>query len=360
MDIGKIGKIDLAAFEQFLLHRLGKPDDRLIVPPLTGVDAAVIRVNAEEVLIVAEDPIFPMPGKGYEDFGYYTVHIGASDVAVMGVKPQFLSYTLLMPPKTTDAEFRQIVDSIHTTALDLGMTIVGGHTGYYPAVTVPTIGGITVFSFAREGEYVTPKGARVGDAVIVTKGPAVETVGILATLYEEELSRTFTPSFIERAKGYMEKMSVVVDALTAMEAGGVHGMHDATEGGVLGGLFEVANASQVGMWIEESRFIWTEEIEGICRYFQIDPLLSIAEGTLIIVCESSAASRILQSLEGKGIPASIVGEVVPISQGRKIKRRSGAIEDLRIPEQDPFWPVFFRGVSGQGTGTGQGTGEVRP
>lgn len=348
MEMGKIGKIDLAAFEQFLLHRLGKPDDRLIVPPLTGVDAAVIKVSGDEVLILAEDPIFPMPGKGYEDFGYYTVHIGASDVAVMGVKPQFISYTLLMPPHTTDMEFRQIVDSIHTAALELGMTIVGGHTGYYPAVTVPTIGGITVFSFAKEGEYVTPRGAQVGDAVIVTKGPAVETVGILATLYEEELSRTFTSTFIEQAKGYMKKMSVVTDALTAMEAGGVHGMHDATEGGVLGGLFEVANASNVGMWIDESRFIWTEEMEGICNYFQIDPLLSIAEGTLIIVCESSRASPILQALNRKGISASIVGEVLPPSRGKKIKRRTGTIEELRIPEQDPFWPCFFKGVSSSG------------
>ncbi len=353
MEIGKIGKIDLAAFEQFLLHRLGKPDDRLIVPPLTGVDAAVLKVNTDEVLILAEDPIFPMPGKGYEDFGYYTVHIGASDVAVMGVKPQFISYTLLMPPHTTDGDFRQIVDSIHTAALELGMTIVGGHTGYYPAVTVPTIGGITVFSFAKEGEYVTPRDAQVGDAVIVTKGPAVETVGILSTLYEEELSRTFTASFIEQAKGYMKKMSVVTDALTAMEAGGVHGMHDATEGGVLGGLFEVANASNVGMWIEESNFIWTEEIEGICNYFQIDPLLSIAEGTLIIVCESSKASPVLQALNNKGIPASIVGEVLPPSRGKKIKRRTGTIEDLRIPEQDPFWPCFFKGISSSGKKEGQ-------
>lgn len=349
METGKIGKIDLRTFEQFLLQRLGKPDSRLIVPPLTGVDAAVIKVNADQVLILAEDPIFPMPGKGYEDFGYYTVHIGASDVAVMGVKPEFISYTLLMPPNTKDSEFQQIVDSIHTAALELGMTIVGGHTGYYPAVTVPTIGGITVFSFAREGEYVTPRGAKVGDAVIVTKGPAVETVGILATLYEEELSHTFTPDFIERAKGYMKKMSVVTDALTAMEAGGVHGMHDATEGGVLGGLFEVANASGVGMWIEESSFVWTEEIEGICRYFQIDPLLAIAEGTLIIVCESRAASEILEALKQKEIPASIVGEVRKPSEGQKIKRRNGTIEALRIPDQDPFWPCFFKGLSRGGT-----------
>ena len=126
-------------------------------------------------------------------------------------------------------------------------------------------------------------------------------------------------------------------------------MHDATEGGVLGGLFEVANASGVGMWIEESSFVWTEEIEGFCRYFQIDPLLAIAEGTLIIVCESRAASEILEALKQKEIPASIVGEVRKPSEGQKIKRRNGTIEALRIPDQDPFWPCFFKGLSRGGT-----------
>jgi hydrogenase maturation factor len=345
--MNQIGKIDLNTFEQFLLHRLGKPDPRVLVPPLTGVDSAVLKLDTGSVMIVAEDPIFPMPGKDYKDFGWYIVHIGASDVAVMGVKPQYITYTLLMPINTSQEELRQIIDSIHTTALDLEMTILGGHTGYYPAVTVPTVGGITVFSFAKEGEYITPKGAQIGDAVIVTKGPAIETVGLLASLYEEELKEKFSSDFVQRCQGYMKKMSVVKDALTAKAAGGVHAMHDATEGGVLGGLYEVANASGVGMRIDESRFIWTEEIEGICQYFGIDPLQSIAEGTLILTAETSSASNILAALKQEGIEASVVGEVVPRKEGQEIKRRDGTVEKLKIPEQDPFWPIFFKDLEKQ-------------
>ncbi|MBP7495731.1 MAG: AIR synthase family protein [Spirochaetales bacterium] len=345
--MNQIGKIDLNTFEQFLLHRLGKPDPHVLVPPLTGVDSAVLKLDTGSVMIVAEDPIFPMPGKDYKDFGWYIVHIGASDVAVMGVKPQYITYTLLMPINTSQEELRQIIDSIHNTALDLEMTILGGHTGYYPAVTVPTVGGITVFSFAKEGEYITPKGAQIGDAVIVTKGPAIETVGLLASLYEEELKEKFSLDFVQRCQGYMKKMSVVKDALSAKAAGGVHAMHDATEGGVLGGLYEVANASGVGMRIDESRFIWTEEIEGICRYFGIDPLQSIAEGTLILTAETSSAPNILAALKREGIEASVVGEVVPHKEGQEIKRRDGTVEKLKIPEQDPFWPIFFKDLEKQ-------------
>jgi hydrogenase expression/formation protein HypE len=140
-DKPKIGKIDLETFQSFLLQRLGKKDESVLVPPLTGIDAGVVDLGHGQVLIIAEDPIFAVPKQPWEMFGWYTVHIGASDVAVMGVKPRYMTYSLLMPPETTDEDFRTIVDSIHRAALELDIAIVGGHTGYYPGFAAPTIGG---------------------------------------------------------------------------------------------------------------------------------------------------------------------------------------------------------------------------
>src|SRR5665647_3577797 len=117
----KIGKIDEETFTTFLLPRLGKRDDTVIVPPKTGVDAGVIDIGNDKVLIIAEDPIFALPQQPLEMFGWYTVHIGASDVAVMGVKPRYMTYSLLMPPETKEADFRAIVDAIHSAALELSL-----------------------------------------------------------------------------------------------------------------------------------------------------------------------------------------------------------------------------------------------
>jgi hypothetical protein len=116
----KIGKIDLNTFQSFLLQRLGKEDRSVLVPPLTGVDAGIIDIGDGKVLIVAEDPIFAVPGQPWEMFGWYTVHIGASDIAVMGVKPRYMTYSLLMPPETKDEDFKTIVDSIHQGRLRYG------------------------------------------------------------------------------------------------------------------------------------------------------------------------------------------------------------------------------------------------
>jgi hydrogenase maturation factor/predicted fused transcriptional regulator/phosphomethylpyrimidine kinase len=340
----KVGKIDLKTFESYLLKRLGKKDKRVLVPPLTGVDAAVVEINDDKVLIIAEDPIFSIPGQPLEMYGWYTVHIGASDVAVMGVRPEFMTYTLIMPPETPEEDFKTIVNSIHETASSLRIAIVGGHTGFYPGFASPTVGGITVFSVADKGKYVTPKGARPGHDVVLTKGPAVEAVGILAVLREEELVKKYGASIVKKAQKFSKQMSVVKDSLTAMETGGVTAMHDATEGGVIGGLFEVANASSVGMEIDESKFVYPEEIKAVCEAFNIDPVAAIAEGSLILTSEPSYTKKIIKSLRNENIDASVIGKVTDNVNSRFIKRISGETEPLEIPAQDPFWPIFFEAL----------------
>ena len=340
----KIGKIDFDTFSSFLLQRLGKRDDSVIVPPLTGIDAGVIDIGQDKVLIIAEDPIFSIPKQPLEMFGWYTVHIGASDVAVMGVKPRYMTYTLLMPPETSDEEFRTIVGSIHDTALDLEIAIVGGHTGYYPGFAAPTIGGITVFAVAAKDSYVTPAGARPGDEVILTKGPAIEPAGILSVLRERELQEVYPQDLIEGAKALCQQMTVVKDALTAMKAGGISAMHDATEGGVIGGLFEIANASQVGLDIDESLFIYPDEVKMVCEAFGIDPVAAIAEGSLLITALPTHSAGVIKKLKEEGIEASVIGGVTENKEKRIMKRLDGTQVPLEIPRQDPFWPAFFKAL----------------
>lgn len=348
MQDAKIGKIDLDTFTSFLLQRLGKKDDSVIVPPKTGIDAAVIDIGNDKVLIIAEDPIFAIPKQPWEMFGWYTVHIGASDVAVMGIKPRYMTYSLLMPPETKKEDFKTIVDAIHRAALELDITIVGGHTGYYPGFAAPTIGGVTVFAIADKHGYVTPAGAKAGDDVILTKGPAIETAGILSVIREKELLERYPSSLVERAKELCKQMTVVKDAFVAMDSGGVTAMHDATEGGVIGGLFEIASASGAGMEIHEEAFAYPAEVKMVCEAFRIDPVAAISEGSLLITARPNHSEKIVHRLKAAGIEASIIGKVTGDPKKRIIKRLDGTVASLEIPKQDPFWPVFFEGV-GLGT-----------
>jgi hydrogenase expression/formation protein HypE len=340
----KIGKIDEATFRALILRRLGKRDATVLVPPRAGVDAGVVDLGGGKVLVVAEDPIFTMPRLPLETFGWFTVHIGASDVAVMGVRPRYMTYSLLLPPETSAGDLKRIVNSIHRTAVDLGIAVVGGHTGFYPGFQAPTIGGITVFAVARKGEYVTPAGAHPGDEVILTKGPAIETAGLLAALREDELLASHSADLVESAKRLCFRMSVVEDALAAKAAGGVTAMHDATEGGVIGGLFEIAAASGVGMDIDEALFVYPDEVRMVCESFGIDPVTAIAEGSLLIAARPASSGRVVARLRRKGIVSSVIGRVTSDKRRRTLRRRDGRVVPLAIPEQDPFWPAFFKGL----------------
>ena len=340
----KVGKIGIEEFGGFIQKRLGWTDKRVLVPPRPGVDAGVIELDNGKVMVVAEDPIFPAPGLSLDTFGWFTVHIGASDVAVMGVKPQYMTYSLLLPPGTPESDLRTIVDSIHNACRELQIAIVGGHTGYYPTVTVPIVGGISVFAVADKDAYVTPAGARAGDEVILTKGPAIEATGLLAVLYKDALAAEFSAELVSKAMALQKQITVVRDALTAMEAGGVTAMHDATEGGVRGGLFEICDAGGVGMEIDERKFILPKEVSMVCGHLGIDPLDAIAEGSLLITCKRGRSAGIVRRLAKAGIRASVIGTILKGKRTRTIRRLDGTTQPLYVPPQDPFWPAFFRGL----------------
>jgi hydrogenase maturation factor len=339
----KVGKIDLEAFESVLLGRLGAPSARVLVGPRTGIDAAVLDMG-ERCLVVAEDPIFPAVGLPLETFGWFTIHIGASDVAVMGVRPEFASYSLLMPPGTPDEDFRTIADSIHAAALELDIAIIGGHTGYYPVVTAPIIGGITVMGSAPRETIVTPAGARPGDAVLLTKGPAIEATGLLAVLHERALRERFGDAIADAALARCREITVVKDALVARQAGPVTAMHDATEGGVLGGLWEIAEASEVGMAVDAREMLWPEDVAALCELLEIDPLAAIAEGGLLITVPEEAAPEVIDALEAEHIPCTRIGTVLEDSRRRVLTGRDGLEQEIAVPREDPFWAAFFAGI----------------
>jgi len=333
-----IGKVNDDFFRRAILPHTGASQPEVVTGPRMGVDAALLRIG-DLYMAVAEDPVFPGSATDPETFGWITVHIGASDVAVTGIMPRFMTYSLLLPPGTPESYIERTVKSISETARELGISIVGGHTGYYTAVSVPTIGGITVWGFGKEA--VTAAGARPGDKVIITKGAAVETAAILADEAGEWLkSRGVQPALVERARARIREMTVVEDARIAMSVGGVRAMHDATEGGVARGLWEIADASGVGMRIDRSRVPVPEDIAAICSVTGLDPLEVISEGTLLITCAAEKAEEIVAALEARQIPAAIIGDVVDKSQGCLWVEKDGTTRPILPPPVDRFWEVL--------------------
>jgi hydrogenase maturation factor len=206
------------------------------------------------------------------------------------------------------------------------------------------VGGATMVGVGELNEYVTPRFARAGDKIIITKGPAIEACGIFATMFPVLLTAKYGKEFAGKAESIFYKMSVVEDALTAISAGirddGVSSMHDATECGIWGGLYEIAQAAGLGVMIEKEKIVVEECVPEICRLFDIDPYASISEGTLILSCRAHKADEVVRRLAEKGIKASVAGELTEAGQGMRLVE-AGVEKELVHPIVDPFWRAFY-------------------
>jgi hydrogenase maturation factor len=332
----EIGKVDRASFDKIIFPHLGKKDPTVLIGPQHGVDAAAIELPDGSIMVVKEDPTFGLPVL-MPHFGWAIVHICASDVACLGVKPRYLLISLLLPPGTPSGTLMSIWAEVHQECEKLGIAIIGGHTGIYPGIAYPLNGGCTIIGLGTRSQLTPASNAKVGDHIIMTKGPAIEATGILAFQAEKTLQQKFGKETVEKGKAHFFEMTVVADAMIA--APNAHAMHDATEGGVLNGVFEIAAASNTGVTIFEDRITIPAETEQICAHFGIDPLTSISEGTLLIAAAAEKTARILSDLKKGGISAFDVGEITATE--RLLVRRNGQREELRPVAVDPFWAAYF-------------------
>ena len=332
----EIGKVDRTSFDRIIYPRLGKKDKSVLIGPQHGVDAAAIELPDGHILVVKEDPTFGLPVL-MPHFGWAIVHICASDVACLGVKPRYLTISLLLPPGTSDDVLENIWTEVHQECEKLDIAIVGGHTGNYPGIAYPLNGGCTVIGLGEKSQLTPSSNARVGDRIIMTKGPAIEAAGILAFQAEKSLVKKIGQGMTEKGKAHFFEMTVVKDAMIA--GPNAHAMHDATEGGLLNGVYEIAAASQTGVTLYEDSIIIPEETKAICGYFKIDPLISVSEGTLLIAATPQKTPQILADLKKDNIPAWDIGEIT--SGKRVFVRSNGKREELKPVPVDPFWAAYF-------------------
>ncbi len=333
-----LGKIDFNFFDKVIFPRLGAADPNVLLGPRHGVDFGVLRVG-KHVLAFSSDPVFIQPSLGWERAAWFALHILASDVAVSGIPPSHLSIDLNLPPEMTEEVLEVIWDTIHTEAQRLGIAIVGGHTARYAGCSYPMVGGATMFGVGRPEQLADPRNVRPGDLVLISKGPAVETTGLMAVQFPEFIERELGAAALQEAQEIFYQMSVVKDARIASEVGGVVAMHDATECGVLGGLFEMALAGNYGLRIDKEQIVVQEIVRQTCRVFDIDPFKAISEGTLIGVVRAGKAEAIVDALQSQGIMSSVVGEVRPAKEGLTLIE-GGVARPLTHPRVDPFWTRF--------------------
>ena len=269
----------------------------------------------ERYLVAKTDPIT----FATEDIGWYAVNVNANDVACCGATPRWFLATILLPEQTNAGLAERIFEQISAACAQLGVSLCGGHTEITYGLERPIVVGQMLGEMAPAA-MVTTGGAQVGDRLIVTKGIALEGTAIIASEKRSELQELMNDVEIERCIDLLKTpgISVVRDAQIALEAGGVHALHDPTEGGLATGLHELAHAAGVGLIIDQMAVPVLPECKRICDHLGLDPLGLIASGALLIAAAPEASGTITDALHQSGLAATVIGTVVAPSDGCQI------------------------------------------
>jgi hydrogenase expression/formation protein HypE len=317
MYVGKLPRDLLSS----LLQRVHSRDPRVLLGPGIGRDAAVIDTGAPELLVAKSDPI-TFAG---DLIGWYAVHVNANDVACTGARPRWFLASVLLPEGSTselaESVFGQLLDACETLSIEL----VGGHTEVTAGLTHPIIAGAMLGEVPRD-RLVRPDGGRPGDALILTKGIAIEGTGLLAREGARQLARLgVSQRDIEAAARYIldPGISVLNEAMAACDAVKVHAMHDPTEGGLATALHEMSEASDCGMLIDEDSIDVLAQTSALCTAASLDPLGLLASGGLLIAVAEEDLERTLGAVRREGVSARRIGSLASKETGVIMEGKRG-------------------------------------
>lgn len=344
-----LGKIGHHQFELWMKEHCGTARPEVLAGPAFGVDVSVVSISDQLTLVSTSDPLSLIPSLGLQESAWLSVHLMANDMATSGHAPQYGQFVLNLPPDLIEADFKSYWGYIDQYCKDLGMAITGGHTGFIEGQNSTIAGGGTFSSVVDKGSILLSSGAEEGDCILLSKSAALSSAAILAMSFPERVKNSCGKECYQSACEDFYRTSSMKEGLMAgtinLEAGErlITAMHDVTEGGVYGAVYEMMVASHKGAVLYDDALPVGQPQQKVCELFGLDPRYCIGAGSMVISCRPWAVERVVKAMNEGGIPCTKVGEVKPPSEGIKIQQNS-EWQEFEYVEQDPYWAAFFKAI----------------
>lgn len=325
----KTGKLNNDDLKRIVLERLPVCSTEVSKGPATGLDCAILK-SREGLMVISSDPITGAAN----DVGRIAIHVSCNDIACCGIKPTAIMLVIIAPKSATEDELINIIDQASDAARKLGVDIVGGHTEVSDSVNRFVL-ITTAFGFTDNATVVKSSGAKVGDSILMTKYAGLEGTAILAADFGDRLSGLINSEVLQKAKTLIENISVVDEGVLCGSLK-VNAMHDATEGGIMGGVWEMAEAGDVGCSIDLAKISVLPETKAICDAFELDPYKLISSGCMLISTER--AEDVIETLKANNIFCTEIGKIV--EKNRTYYDLNGQINELSPPQADELYKII--------------------
>lgn len=325
----EIGKVPESVLRRSCFNQIKHFRPEVLLGSGVGEDCAAISLADDEELVLSTDPITGTA----KDIGKLAVVVTANDLASSGAEPIGILITALLPPETEEADLRGIMRDVVSSCEAANIEVIGGHTEVTAAVTQPIL-SVTGVAKVKKGRLISTAGASPDEDVIVTKWVGLEGTSIIAKEKEAELKTHFPAAMIDTAIGFDEYLSVLPEAYIAAKCGAT-AMHDVTEGGIFGALWELAEASGVGLNADLRKIPIRQETVEIAEYFHINPYQLIGSGSMLIAAKDG--ERLVEDLAKADIPATVIGRTTDTND--RILRNRDEIRYLTPPTADELYKV---------------------
>lgn len=345
----KLGKIEGHLFEEFIYHKCGHQRSEIVAGAAFGVDVSVVDLQGGMAMALTSDPLSLIPSLGLQESAWLSVHLMANDMATTGFAPMYGQFVLNLPSTFKKNDFRIYWEYMHKFCSEIKIAITGGHTGFIEGQNSTIAGGGTLITIAPKEKVLVSKSAKSGDAILVTKSCAISSAAILAMSFPETVKNKAGIEIYQKACDSFYHTSSLQDALIAVGENNHHreitAMHDVTEGGVLGAIYELTVASGNGAIVYHDKLPVADVQAAVCKIFDIDPRYCIGAGSMIITCNKENVDAVIERLAKSNIPCTRVGELCDRENGITLMERDKK-SDLKYLEEDPYWSAFFKALKG--------------
>ncbi|MCB6993306.1 AIR synthase family protein [bacterium 210820-DFI.6.37] len=327
----KTGKLDSDLLEKIVFNNIKFRRPEVLTRPGIGEDCAVVDFGQEEC-VMSTDPITA----AISDIGRLSIHISCNDIASNGIQPLGIMLAVLLPEGTTEEEIEEMMRQAGEASKALEVEIIGGHTEITSAVTKPVIVS-TAIGRGPKGASQSAENIRPGDYIMITKSAGLEGTGIIACDLEDQLKDILTSEEIQEAKGLLDQVSVVKEGVAAGKVG-THGMHDVTEGGILGAVWEMCHIADLGaeVWLDQVPV--KEVTKKICGHFDVDYLRLISSGCMVIMTAPDKREAMEQAMKEAGVELSCIGVIKEKEAGIRMNA-GGKLTEIDPPGSDEIYRV---------------------
>lgn len=328
----KVGKLDSDLLKKIVFDKITYKREEVLKRPGIGEDCAVVDFGSFDC-VMSTDPITA----AVNEIGSLAIHITCNDIASNGVEPVGIMIAAMLPVGTTEQDIETIMEQAGTTAASLGVEIIGGHTEITGAVNKPVIVS-TAIGRGLKGDKNSSENMKPGDCILLTKRAGLEGAGIIATDMEEDLKGILTEEETAKAKTFLKEVSVVKEGVIAGNIG-TCGMHDVTEGGVLGAVWEMCKVADLGCLLNKEDIPVDDVTLKIAKHFDIDYLRLISSGCMLIIAPVEKKDEIVKSVLKENIQIKQIGEITEKDFGIKMAY-DGNIEEIKPPESDELYKAI--------------------